>query len=323
MRTRTASRRVLRRVQRGQRSRLFRRSVLPLCLALWVGTAALLTGCVPRTAYSGRQYVLAQRQGESYRVVPEEDPLYAQFDELILSDAHIQQLLAAYEHTTLSYIAANLPAPRPQMVANHLVILVDSQEMGVLSDVSLQTPSRRVPMERALGIGRQGVIDLAWAKPHLPRLLALMLLELVGVDTSLAEPLALGWDCQRTKPHTAFVGGFQTAIEAWGGAPVVPALKIASAPVEDQTGEKPALAAAVLHRLLREDDGFYPQRYLLWFTSYEPQELALGKLLLVIQQMPGRNLSLRQFVSVYAETFPAASPRLDALLSEAAKVCSE
>jgi hypothetical protein len=300
-----------------------RRLTLLLYLILVIGMMALLSGCLPRTAYSGRQYVLAQRDGNVYRVLSEEDPLYAQFDELMLSDNHIQRLLAAYEHTTLSYVAASLPAPRPQMVANHLVILVDSQELGVLSDVALQTPNRRVPMERALGIGRQGAVDLAWARPHMPRLLALMLLELVGVDTSLAEPLPSGWECQGTKPHTAFVVGFQMAIEAWSGAPPAPALRVASAPAEDQAGEKPAIAAAVLHRLLREDAGFYPQRYLLWFTSYEPQELALGKLLLVIQQLPGRNLSLRQFVSVYAETFPADSLRLEELLSEAAKLCAE
>lgn len=308
--------------------------ILLLCL--------ILVSCdvLPSVIKTDHQYILVRTEGDKLTVLEDEDSLFARFDAEVLSDPYLARLLSVFENTTESFLATNTISPLSQTIANHLVIVLDSADAGVLRRINVYARGEAVPIELALGLGREGQIDLAWARQHFARGMGLLLLELAGLqperealapEPSIDEP---------TTPSRALRVGFAAALEALYGQPHVDALRLSIQTSADPTARErllryeaiprnglryrfvdgvptaelrppeeamrtPGVVATFFYRLLQRANRFYPQRYLLWFNSYEPEEIPYGKVLLVINRLPPRSLSMRAFIAHYVETFPA------------------
>ena len=85
----------------------------------------------------------------------------------------------------------------------------------------------------------------------------------------------------------------------------------------------PGVVATFFHRLLQQPGGtFYPQRYMLWFVNFEPQETSYAKVLLAFSRMPRhRDPSIQAFIESYAETFPADERSLRLLVDQVFGPC--
>ena len=56
---------------------------------------------------------------------------------------------------------------------------------------------------------------------------------------------------------------------------------------------------------------------MLWFASFEPEEIPYGKFLLAVNQMPRhRGVSVQVFIATYTETFPAERASVESLAEE-------
>lgn len=307
--------------------------------------ALMATGCVISTSVpTERQYALAQHADGSLAVLPTDDPLYDRFDRQVLSDPTLQSLLALFEHTTESFLATNGTIPAPRTVANHLVIVLDSEAAGVLRDVRLVTPGGRARVEIALGLGQAGEVDLEGARHRMAAAMGPLLLELVGRRPPAGFTLATAPDLP-TSPEEALWAGYALALEAdyarpfLGRAPLDEALQALNPPPEAllerqraiaalaeegtqadgqvpsraEAARSPAAVAALIDALHRRAGAYYPQHHMLWMVSYEPEEVPYGKVLLAMMRMPPRGATVEDLIATYAETYPAESEAVRAL----------
>ena len=327
------------------------RNRLKLALVSAILTSSL-AGCLPTVVQTEHDYVLIRTEGQSLILVEDDDPLYQSYSAQVLSEPYPYLLLMLYEHATAALIATNARTPLTQTIANRPIIVVDSAATGVLHDVEVSFEGRGIPIELALGLGNQGVIDLPHATRSLPRVVALLLLELMGLrppaDTGLPPPLA-----EVTAPSEAFWSGFETAIDALYVAQQ-PELSsglqrgYSLAPEEREQLDRydlvlnnalrfrfsdgkptselrprgdalrtPGVVARFLYRLLQTTSDYYPQKYLLWFANFESAETPYAKVLLAVNRMPRKQVSVSSFIDSYVETFPAER---DPVLSLAASV---
>ena len=140
-----------------------------------------------------------------------------------------------------------------------------------------------------------------------------LLMELVG----MAPPQDVAWHDvplqKPTAPHIAFWRGFAAAIE--GDADIA---MLSYPTISREAAETPARTAAVFDRLLHAGDAYYPQEEMLWFVSFEPQEIPLAKVLLAMTHMPGgQRASLETFIRSYEEIFTGERQIVE-LIKEAA-----
>jgi len=285
---------------------------------------------------------LVRTEGDELVAIDDDDPLYEQFDGEVFADAYLRRLLDVFEHTTESFLATNTPTSLPQTIANRLVIVVDSREMGVLRNVTVHHNEGQVPIELAIGVGHDGSTDLDWAQQNLARAMAPLLLELVGLKRDQPEPSTRPSSDEAATPAEAFWLGFEAALEAEYGQqhpeppdplhtletlspagadrlsrPRLPEhkdvgiLSQGTKPTSErgspeEASRTPGVVGAFLHRLLKQVGSFYPQRHMLWFVSFEPDEIPYGKFLLAVSRVPRhRDVSVQTFIETYVETFPA------------------
>jgi len=286
-------------------------------------------------------------------LVVDDDPLYEQFDAQVFRDPYLTLLLMVFEHTTEAFLATNTLAPWRQTIANRLIIVLDSRDMGVLRDITVHHNDVRVPIELAIGVGHDGRVDLELARQSFARVIAPLLLELVGLRRDGPVPSASPQVHEPTTRSEAFWVGFEMALESiYGeqhrelleelrarepGDPEAldrlhryelgprnrlrfsfegnaPATKTRS---PEEAARTPGVVATFVCRLLNEAGSFYPQRYMLWFVSYEPEEIPYGKFLLAVSRMPRHGeVSIQAFIESYAETFPAERDSVVALAEE-------
>lgn len=317
-------------------------------LLLGLLTVALVaTGCVITTSVpTARQYALAQRADASPAVLPTDAPLYDRFDRQVLLDATLQRLLALFEHTTESFLATNGTIPAPRTVANHLVIVLDSEVPGVLRDVGLATPGGRASVELALGLGQGGRVDLEGARHRMASAMGPLLLELVGRRPPPGFSMAMAAaPAEPVSPEDALWAGYALALEAdyarpfLDGAPLDEAVYALNHPPGDLLARQravvalaeggagvpraaahraeairtPSAVAAVLVALHRQAGNYYPQQHMLWMVSYEPEEVPYGKVLLAMMRMPRQGASVEDLITTYADTFPAERASVHAL----------
>lgn len=270
---------------------------------------ASLSGCMPSVIGTDHEYVLVRTEGTELVVVQDDDPLYEQFDDQVFDDAHLRRLLMVFEHTTESFLATNTPSPLTQTIANRLIIVVDSQERALLHDITVHHDSARVPIELAIGVGHDGRVDLALARKNLPRAMAPLLLELVGLKQDRTHTSPSPDAREVASGSEAFWLGFEAALESACAerlAEDLPAGELPSSPRPVFGGPTPEVVATLICRLLQQAGSFYPQRHMLWFASFEPDEIPYAKFLLAVSRMPRhRDVSIQTFVESYAETFPA------------------
>jgi len=315
-----------------------------------LAVALAATGCVITTSVpTERQYALAQRADAALAVLAVDDPLYDRFDRQVLVDPALQRLLALFEHTTESFLATNGAIPAPRTVANHLVIVLDSEATGVLRDVRLATPGGRARVELALGLGEGGRVDLEGARHRMASAMGPLLLELVGRRPPAGFSLAMAAaPDEPVSPEDALWAGYALALEAeyarlfLGGAPLDEAFYALNPPPDDLLARQRAVAAlvepgmgtprAAAHRaeavrtpsavaaflvaLHRQADNYYPQHHMLWMVSYEPGEVPYGKVLLALMRMPRQRASVEDLVAAYADTFPAERASVYALADD-------
>ena len=187
----------------------------PLVLAMAAMlVVAATSSCLPSVVSTEHDNVLITTAADGTLViVADDDPLQQRFEDEVLSDPYVAYLLLLYEHATEAFIATNRMTSLNQTIANKPMIVLDSQEPGVLRRIKVTANEERVSVELALGLGHNGEIDLARARNDAPRAMARLLLELMGLrpeETDAARPLVH----EVTEPTTAFWTGFGAALDA-------------------------------------------------------------------------------------------------------------
>jgi len=306
--------------------------------------AVVITGCIiPTFVPTEHEYALARHIDGRLTALPTDDPLYERFAADVLSDPTLQRLLMLFEHTTESFLATNRAMPAPRTVANRLVIVLDSDEPGVLHDVRLVTPNGQARIELALGLGERGQVDLAGARHRMAAALAPLLLELVGVTPPDGPTVGIAdLATEPATPEEALWRGYALALEAEYARPALgqaPADEVAmslnpppaslverqaaiaaraayslgggvadspSAWARDASAASPMAVAAFLVALQRGAGHYYPQQHMLWMVSYEPEEVPFGKVLLAFMRLPrGAPATVEALIATYGETYPA------------------
>jgi len=322
-----------------------RRSAARVLALLTVAT--VVTGCVlASTIPTERQYALARHVNTHLAILAADDPLYERFDAQVLADPTLQRLLMVFEHTTESFLATNATIPAPQTVANHLVVVLDSDTSGVLHDVRLTTPDGEARVELALGLGQGGEIDLQGARQRMAAAMGPLLLELVGRRAPAGFTMAtVVAPDQPVSPDEALWAGYALALEAdyarpfLGETPLDEAIEALNPLPDDLLARQrmilawtegeappfgrrltryeavrtPSAVAAFLAALHRQAGYYYPQQYMLWMVSYEPDEVPYAKVLLAMMRMPPRQASVEDLVTSYADTYPAERASVRAL----------
>lgn len=270
----------------------------------------ILAGCMPTGLNATHDYVLVHTVDGGLVRVADDAPLYQQFDQEVRANPKAALLLNVFEHTNEAYLATNTRTHFSQTVANRPVIVIDAGEGAVLRDIRVQDGDRRVPIELVLGLGNAGTVDMAYTREALPRAVAPLVMELVGLEPPDAAAPAPARD--------ALWSGFAAALEriqvasGEGGVPVTTCPENAASPQEDA-----ARIGAFFCRLLATTSANYPQSYLLWFASYDAGEAAYGKVLLAMRRMPpDAEASIDAFITTYGETFPAERETIHALATE-------
>jgi hypothetical protein len=320
-----------------------RAAILVLCLAV------LAAGCSSSGIQTTHGYVLVRTQDAALVPVPDDDPLYTVFDTQVLQDAYLRNLLDLFEHTTDAFVATNTASPLRQTVHNYPILVLDSAGPGVLRDIVLQSSGGKVPVERALGLGDDGAMDLYRAREAFASASTLWVLELVGVSTTGAgSEIALD---QPADAQVALCAGLAAAVDALhalaaspGPAASYAGVGAAAAPLQARrqaivdnayayrwahghaTAQRLPRAEAVrtpgatgtfFCRLLQQTGVYTRQRDMLWFVNYTGPEMPLAKTLRVCRRLAGaRALDMESFVAVYAETYPAERDAVLALADE-------
>lgn|GEM_PF-1703015 len=193
--------------------------ILSLCIAL------VLAGCLPSIIQTEHGFILARMQDGVPVRLTDDDPLYAQFQAQVLDDPYLGELLQVFENTTEAFVATNAPHDVPQTVANHLVIVLDSEQVGALRDITLHLTQTKVPIDLALGLGLGESLDdlpatddWALARQQFGSGMARLLLELMGWDASQADTEPGGSPytpiSEPTAPSQALTVGFEAALQA-------------------------------------------------------------------------------------------------------------
>jgi hypothetical protein len=296
-----------------------------------------------------QDYVLARLEDGRLIALEDDDPLYGRFEEHVLSDAYLRQLVTLFDDTTEAFWATNRLTSFPQTVANKLVVVVNSSQAAVLHDVVVDDEGREVPIELALGLGHEGETDLPHARQQFAPTIAGFLWELMGLPPSSISSVPLD---ETTEPTVALERGFQVAVQTlhWerrteeqslgdemeegmdsetgpgrqglvernafrqrfrDGAPT------AALHSHEEALRTPGVVATFFYRLLERTNAAYPQRYMLWFTNYEDANVVHAKVLYALSRTPGAGeLSAQHFVETYAETFPTEAEMIRSLARE-------
>jgi len=309
------------------------------------------TGCFPGVLHTDHEYVLVVEQGQRLMQLADDDPLYAQFDEIVLSDPDLDRLLIVYEHTTEAFIATNEPTALSQTIANLPVIVLDGSQVGVLRDVTVGSDDGDIRVELAIGLGLGGARDLALARQRFAPAMAPALLYLMGVKLPDDEDSLVGPLYEITDATTALARGFAAALQAldardqriphgaaepegaWADASAIQMADLVArngyrylydgtVPTDDlrsmeQAVQTPGVVATYFYRLFDRATGYYPQHHMLWFANYEGDEVVHGKLMLALGRMPrGEPASIDVFIDAYGETFPSERDALETLYRE-------
>jgi hypothetical protein len=285
-------------------------------------------------------YLLARRDGSSWRVLPDDDEAYVAFSTEVLGDPYLSQLLGVFDGATKAMLAEHLADRMPQTVSNVPVILLDSERSGAIRDVRLVRAGEHVNIELALGLGNKGREDQGWAKQRMAWAVGMSLYELMGqAPTSDDTPWVSPYEA--TTPDRALQEGFALALDALharANSGLVEAIAFRSnigIELRDRlelaglveanrfrfefTHREPTsvlrthpralatsgVSATFFYRLLQETGSGYPQRLMLWFANFQTADVPYAKALVALAYMPRTRPSLEGYVAAYGELFPA------------------
>lgn len=329
------------------------RHCFPILALLMVMLPTFLAGCFPSVISTEHEYVLIQPQDGKLVSVDDQDPLYARFDDQVLSDAFLRNLLAIYENTTEAFLATNKISSLTQALSNWPIIILGSGSNGAQLKALALHGDDEVRIALALGL-RNDSDDLPAVREAMAAAMAPVLMRLVG----LKLPEALG-DASEAQPdittsrELALAQGFGLALEALhlDAHPEKPASLQTQAVASPEARERlerwqrieqngyqvrfaegkptkflrppdemwrtPGVVATFFHRWLQSNGPFYPQRHMLWMTNYDANQSPYAKVLLAMNRMPDkRRTSIQSFLASYAETFPAEREALRQLVVE-------
>lgn len=312
-----------------------RLALMGICFAL------VLSGCAVSVVRSERKIVFVRTEGSQCGIVPDQDPVYDEFEDEILGDPALARLFSLYEQTTDAFLSTNMANALQTTLRSRPIIVLDSPQMGVLRNIDVQHEGEMLKIELALGIGEEGQLDLALVRQRFPRLMASWLLALVEFDTFQGDPATLPRVYEPTTPSLAFELGLGAALDAiyaqerpqvldelYAQESLAPEererlYRYAWVPANglryrfegdrptstlrprDEAARTPGVVAAFLYQLIRRTGSFYPQRYVIWMVSYDDQTKPYGKLLLALARMPRDEVSIDRFIEAYVETFPS------------------
>lgn len=311
-----------------------RLALMGICLAL------VLAGCTVSVVRSERKVVFVHTEGSQSGIVPDEDPVYDEFEVEILGDSTLARFFSLYEQTTDAFLSTNMANALETTLRSRPIIVLDSPKMGVLRNVDVQHEGEMLKIELALGTGEEGQFDLALVRRRFPRLVASWLLALLEFDTFQGDPTTLPRVYEPTTPSLAFELGLGAALDAIYAQerPQVLGELYAQDALSPEDKERlycyawvpsnglryrfegdrptstlrpreeavrtPGVVAAFFFQLIQRTGSFYPQRYIIWMVSYDDQTKPYGKLLLALARMPRDEISIDRFIETYVETFP-------------------
>ncbi len=308
-----------------------------------------LSGCLVTVVSTEHDYVLVHTEKGALTVVADDDPLYTRFDSEILSDPYLQRLLSIYGHVTEGYQATDMTRSLAQAIANKPIIVTDSAQAEVMHNIEVDYEGERIPVDLALGLGPWDSNDLTAARSALVPAMASWLLDLMALKPDFTvRPKTY----ELATPSLALRAGFEEALEAVYGrqhpemldalrrqalaAPearerllhyeAVPANELrfrfaGDAPTKERRSREeamrtPGVVATFLYRLIEHSGSYYPQRYMLWFTNFDAEEIPYAKVLLAVNRIPQKQISVQNLIASYIESFPAEKASVLSLADE-------
>ena len=299
------------------------------------------SGCLPSVVKTEHEYLLIRREGDTLTILEDDDPLYARFDNEVLNDPYLYRLLMIYEHGTEAFLATNALTSLSQTIANRPMIVLSSDQVGVVRDVVAQYRGTRIAVELGLGLGDRGEVNLDLARRNFAWAIAPLWVELMGVKTDSGDSATQPWIYQVTTPSRAFWLGFAAALDAMYGQlhpEILRELEYDSSSPErrerlyrlklvpanglrfrfegdtltselrspEDVMRTPGVVATFFYRLLQNTGDFYTQKHMLWFANFESDETPYAKVLLAMYRMSGHKVAtIQSFIESYIETFPA------------------
>lgn len=320
------------------------RRLLVLCLA-----ALALAGCLSRIlpivfATEHKVLLVAPEEGGALLLLPDDDPAYAVFEAEVMAQTFPGVLITIFENTSAAFLATNRMTPLMQTHSNRPVVVLDSDRVGALTQITALHGQEEATIELAIGLGPGTAADPALARTRLASGAAPALLYLAGLRPSAAIEQAdwLPADAP-TSAELAFWEGWTIALQA-EHARQRPEIVAAARLDSDSTAQRdlvrryertsangfrgqdlsaeeawrtPGVVGTFLYRLLLTDGSYYPQQHMLWMANYDSEQIPYAKVLLAINRMPDkRNATARAFVAAYVETYPAEREAVLALTRE-------
>jgi len=288
--------------------------------AVVLALVVALLGCSVYVLPTAHPCVLVEQRDDGYAQLPEDDPRYAALEAYLAEDEPLARLLNVYERTMAAFSASGL-RPAAARAADNRAVLVLGQQAGLVTDICVQGLYDQVCLELALGVPITDPAMLAPAAPQLARAVGQALLVLAGQGYGPSPCSEPACDGLPSPPGSVLTQGLGIALETIycqdleAGSP--PGLAAAGACAHLIKGEgyrdtemspadvvqSPGVAGTVFYQLLSEAPTGYPQRFMLWFANYDPQDEALAKIVLVARRL-GRRATIVDFLGAYGTTFP-------------------
>lgn len=296
---------------------------LTVRVAAVLAVVALLTGCRADVLPTAHRQVLVEQYQDGYAQVADDDPRYDALEAYLADDVELAHLLSACERATAAFSASHMHTAAAT-AARNLTVLALGEQAGLLRDVRVQGRYGEVRLELALAAPVEDPAQLSAAAPAVARAVGEALLVLAGQGYAARACLDLACDSLPAPPGSVLTQGLGAALEALyveglgadarsphaeHAAALERARRLAAGEYRRDARslaealQSPGVAGSVFYRLLNEAPTGYPQRFMLWFANYDPQDEALAKIVLVAYRV-GRQATIVEFLETYGATFP-------------------
>ncbi|MEN6480093.1 MAG: hypothetical protein ABFD20_10715 [Anaerolineales bacterium] len=304
--------------------------------ALLVGL--LLSGCRGAVLYSTQPVVLVEQGDHGLVQLADDDPRYLALQDYLAGDAALTRLIDLYAHTTAAFLASGLHSGASRALCNPVVLALGTRP-GVLRDADVAGLYGQVRVPLALGVAVDDPAELGSVAPQLARTLGEALLVLAGQESPALSCTTLPCDAGPAESSVVLAQGLGAALEAqyvqWTspsarhGDAVQRAAWLARNDYRRQFDSEgpantllspaeaslcPGVVGTLFERLIVSAERGYPQRYMLWFANYAPEDEALAKIVLAVTRLQGEP-SAYAFARTYAATFPQERESLGALMT--------
>lgn len=307
-------------------------------MAALVVALLLVGGCRGVVLYSTQPIVLIEQTDHGLVQLADDDPRYLALQDYLAGDIALKRMIDLYAHTTAAFLASGLHSGASRALRNPVVLVLGAPS-GVLRDVDVAGLYGQVRLPLALGVAIDDPAELGSVAPQLARTLGEALLVLAGQESPALSCAALTCDVGPAESTVVLAQGLGAALEAQYVQWTSPSVGHADAGQRaawltrndyrrqfgpegpgntllppEEAGLCPGVVGTLFERLIVSAETGYPQRYMLWFANYAPEDEALAKIVLAVTRLQGEP-SAYAFARAYAATFPQEHESLGALMT--------